>query len=314
VPQRRVPACWLAFAATLVAAAATGSEFRVAMPAPPELAERSGEVLDRVAENARLLEGGNEERQLSRLDATLNSVAVRYGEESIELSQAATETGVLLIRAGGRYDLAEPYIERALHLSRRIFGTDHRETGYALHDLAVVRHKARPTDFASRIEPLIREAIAVRRRVIGPEHKETAASEGTLAAFLVASWQRQTGGDTGSPLLTEADELVAHALPVMARELGHQHFEVTELRYLQVEIALARGDFDLAASLAKDLIDKHQQPCNGMGDRPSARQLLVRALRGAGRQAEADRIEREARAEKCGLEWLLPGLPAATAN
>lgn len=298
----------------MVAAAAMGCESRVAMPPPPELAERSGEVLERVEENAHLLEGGNEERRLSRLDATLDSVAARYGEESIELSQAATETGLLLIRVGGRYDLAEPYIERALRLSRKVFGTDHRETGYALHDLAVVRHEVRPADFASRIEPLIREAIAVRRRVIGPEHKETAGSERTLAAFLVGSWQRQTVGDAGSPLLIEADELVAHALPVMTRELGRGQFEVTELRYLQVEIALARRDFNLAASLAQDLIDRHRQPCDGLGDRPGARQLLVRALRGANREAEADRIEEEARGEKCGLEWLLPDLPAATDN
>lgn len=284
------------------------------MPPPQELAERSGDVLERVAKNARRLEGGREERQLSRLDATLSAVAARYGEASIESSQAATETGLLLIRAGNRYDLAEPYIERALRLSRKVFGTNHRETGYALHDLAVVRHEVRPTDFASRIEPLIREAIAVRRRVIGPEHKETAGSERTLAAFLVGSWQRQAGGDAGSPLLIEADELVAHALAVMARELGHGHPEVTELRYLQVEIALARGEFELAAALAKDLIVKHRRPCNGMGDRPSARQLLMRALRGAGRQAEADRIEGAARREKCGLEGLLPDLPAANGD
>ncbi len=284
------------------------------MPPPPELAERSEEVLDRVEENAHLLEGGDEERQLWRLDATLASLAARYGEESIELSQAATETGLLLIRAGSRYDLAEPYIERALRLSREVFGTDHRETGYALHDLAVVRHEVRPADFAGRIEPLIREAIAVRRRVIGPEHRETAGSERTLAAFLLGNWQRQAGGDAGSPLLIEADELVAHALPVMERELGHGQFEVTELRYLQVEIALARRDFDLAASLAKDLIEKHRQPCNGMGDRPGALDLLARALRGAGRQAEADRIEEAARGEKCGLEWLLPVPAAATGN
>ncbi len=256
-----------------------------------ELADRSEYVVARVMANEALVAEGDSARYLPKLEATLETVSERYGASSIESSQALTDTGVQLIRAAGRYDLAEPYVERALGVCREVFGTDHRETGYALHDLAVVRGEVAPEPFHVRVEPLLREAIAVRTRVLGSDHKETAGSERTLAAYLLGNWRRQANPDPDSRLLAEAEQLVSHALPVMQSALGKDQFEVTELRYLQVEIAIAQAEFRRAESLARDLITKHRQPCNGLGKTPSAMELLAVALRGQGRMAEAESAE-----------------------
>lgn len=283
----------------LLVATAVGCHSGTSIPPPTELADRDEAVHEEVVANATLLAKGDAAAQLPKLDATLDAIASRYGERSVELSRAATDTGLMLLANGDRYDLAEAYFARALELSREVFGTDHRETGYALHDLAIVRSEIAPEPFLVRIEPLIMEAIAVRRHVLGPDHEETAASERTLAAMLLGSWRRQAKPDPASRLLVEARRNASHALRVLERELGKSQFEVTELRYLLVEIALEMQDYPLAGILAKELVTRHDQPCNGMNKTPSARKLQAAALRGEGRHADADAVEKAGSSDDC---------------
>jgi stringent starvation protein B len=287
--------CVLALGLAVVA----GCEPRIEMPPPDTLIVRSDAIRDRVESNERLLARGEPAAQLPRLDAVLNAIAAEYGEQSIELAQATTDTGVMLIAKGDRYDLSEAYFERALELSREVFGPEHRETGFALHDLAVVRNELRQEPFDERVRPLIKEAIAVRSRVVGPEHEETAASEGALAGWLLGLWTRAGNGDPKSHWLVEADRNVAHALTVMERVLGHADFEVMQMRYLKVEIALARREFRQARVLAQDLVRKYQRPCGMRGGSRNARQLEAAALRGLGRAAEAARLEAAAPPDEC---------------
>jgi hypothetical protein len=100
-------------------------------------------------------------------------------------------------------------------------------------------------------------------------------------------------------LLVEAERNISHALPAMERALGHANFEVTQKRYLKVEIALARGEFRLARVLAQDLVRKHRRPCNTWADSRTARELEAAALRGLGRAEEAARLEAAAEKNEC---------------
>jgi hypothetical protein len=209
-------------------AVVAGCEAHIEMPAPDTLSVRREAIRDEP-----LLTRGKPEAQLTRLDAVLNAIAAEYGEQSIELAQATTDTGVMLISRGSHYDLSEAYFEQALELSRQVFGSEHRETGFALHDLAMVRNELRQEPFDERVRPLIREAIAVRSRVVGPEHKETAVSEGALADWLLGLWTRAGNFDPKSHWLVEAERNVAHALPAMERVLGHANFEVMQMRLSQ---------------------------------------------------------------------------------
>jgi hypothetical protein len=113
------------------------------VPSPTELAEPVAWVERRIAAHEAKFPEKRSEQLLPALDATLREVVAKRGEYSVESVQAFREAGLLLIRNEQRYDLAEPYIERALHLSRGVFGTEHRETGYALHDLAVQQSAGR---------------------------------------------------------------------------------------------------------------------------------------------------------------------------
>ena len=271
--------------------ALAGCEARIELPPPDTLTVRSDAIRGRVASNERLIARGKPEGQLARLDAVLNAIADEYGDESIELTQATTDTGSMLIRAGDRYDLTEPYFERALALSRAVFGTEHRETGAALHDLASVRNELRQEPFDERVRPLIKEAIVVRSHVVGPEHAETAASEGALARWLFELWARDGKDDPKSPWLAEAERNLSHALAAMERALGHAHAEVLHLRYLKAEIALARRQFRQARLLAQDLVRKYERPCNPQAGSRNAREIEAAALRGLGRKAEAARLE-----------------------
>jgi hypothetical protein len=295
---------WLRGVLALGLAFAAGCEARIELPPPDSLTVRSEAIRGRVEANVPLLERGEPESQLWRLDAVLNAIAEEYGDKSIELTQATTDTGVMLIAFGDRYDLSEAYFERALELSREVFGTEHRETGFALHDLALVRNELRQEPFDERVRPLIKEAITVRTRVVGPEHKETAASEGALAGWLLGLWTRSANGNPKSPWLVEAERNVAHALPAMARALGHADHEVTQMRYLQVEIALARGEFRRARVLVQDLVRKYGEPCLSRFGLRDARELEAAALRGLGREAEAVRLEAAAAPDECADENL----------
>lgn len=279
--------------------AVAGCKSRIELPPADTLTVRSDAIRGRVESNERLLARGEPERQLSRLDAVLNAIADEYGEKSIELTQATADTGAMLIRQGDRYDLSERYFERALELSRAVFGTEHRETGFALHDLALVRNELRQEPFDERVRPLIKEAIAVRSHAVGPEHQETAASEGALARWLFHLWKRDGGGDPRSPWLAEAERNVAHAQAAFERALGHTHTETAALRFLKVEITLARRQFRQARVLAQDLVRKYEQPCDPRGESRSARQLEAEALRGLGRGPEAARLEASAPRDEC---------------
>ena len=270
------------------------------MVAPTELAQRSDEIREQISAASRR-QDQDVESATGRLDAVVSEVGARFGESSIESVQASTEAGIALIRDWQRFDLALRHIERSLQLSRAVFGTDHRETAYALQDLAVVRHELRPELFVQWSGPLTREAIAVRTRVIGADHLETAGSERYLASWLHGNWRKQRRRSAGSPILVEVRKLADHALAIIEKAYGVQHPEAIELRYLQLRVALITGNFALAESLAADLLYKYESPCDVTGAHPGAREQLVEALLRQSRLAEAEVVLSEASATECDV-------------
>ena len=262
------------------------AQSRIPLPPPTELAERSDAILQRVAEASRP-EGQDVESALARIDAVIAQTSRQFGENSVESVQVATEAGIALIRDWQRFDLARPHIERSLVLSRAVFGTDHRETAFAIQDVAVVRHELRPELFVQWSGPLVREAIDVRTRVLGADHLETAGSERFLADWLFESWRTQRRASAESPMLDEARRLADHAVVVFEEAYGADNGEVISLRYRQAQIALAAQDYPSAESLANELLYRYQSPCNPVPGEPGARQLLAEALLRQSRVAEA---------------------------
>lgn len=279
----------LALATALAAAAPP--ESRVAVPAPDALAERSPAVVAAIAEASRTPDN-RAETAAARIDAAVARAKDAWGEHSVEYTQAETEAGIALIRDWKRYDLALPHIGRAEVASRAVFGTYHRETAYAVQDLAVVRNELRPELFVQWAKPLALESVEIRRKVLGAEHLETAGSERFLASWIYSSWSRQRQRSPRSPMLPEARGLAQHALEVMEPAYGVSHHEVVGTRHLLAEIALAMQEYALAEELGMQLAVRYGVPCgHPEGEESTAIGLVAEAVRAQGRLAEADELD-----------------------
>lgn len=92
----------------------------------------------------------------------------------------ATTLGTALYLLGD-YAGAQPLYERALALSERALGPDHRHVAQSLNNLAgLYRLQGR----YGEAEPLYQRALALCERVLGPEHPHTAAVRESCAILL----------------------------------------------------------------------------------------------------------------------------------
>jgi tetratricopeptide (TPR) repeat protein len=80
----------------------------------------------------------------------------------------------------GKYRAAIPVAERAVEVSKRALGPEHRETADALNNLGFLFQRI--GDYA-KAEPPYQEALRIRRKVLGPEDPDTAESLNNLGAL-----------------------------------------------------------------------------------------------------------------------------------
>ena len=78
----------------------------------------------------------------------------------------------------GDYSAAQPHLERALEIRRRILGEEHADTLVSMNNLAGL-YKSQG-QFA-KAEPLIVKALEISRRVLGEEHPDTLILQNNLA-------------------------------------------------------------------------------------------------------------------------------------
>ena len=104
---------------------------------------------------------------------------------------------------------AQPLLERALQIQRRVLGTEHPDTLRSMGTLATVLAYEGHYPEAEKIQ---RETLEVRRRVLGPEHPDTLASMSLLGATL------DYDGHTA-----EGEELQRETLAIRRRVLGPEH-------------------------------------------------------------------------------------------
>jgi hypothetical protein len=124
-----------------------------------------------------------------------------------------TDAGVALI-SGGDAKASVRYFERALAVCEAVYGHEHRETSYALHDYGEAQRRAAGDRYEPRARPWYEEALAVRRRVLGDHHEETAAAEVSLGEDLLASCRAQPPCPADDNRLERAQALARHALKV----------------------------------------------------------------------------------------------------
>jgi tetratricopeptide (TPR) repeat protein len=111
----------------------------------------------------------------------------------------------------GKFDAANPQVEKARELRVKVLGPDHPDTLSTLHNLALVRWKQEKLDEAFKLGRL---ALEARRRVLGLEHEDSLWTQLNLGMFVA---------DQGR--LDEAQRLLGHGVEACMQTLGpnHQH-------------------------------------------------------------------------------------------
>lgn len=254
--------------------ACSGRMSRV-IPPSSEVAPRITAVEDAVRNNEGALTEPMEDH-LDALESTVANVAKKYGDHSVEAVQVLQNTSALLAETD-RADLALPFMERALTLSREVYGQDHRETAYPLHDVAVLLTMIAPDQYDPRAELLYRGAVDVRRRQAGIDDPETAASEAQLAWQLLLGATREPLPYRKYPMLAEAEQLALHAQRVFdAHKDGSSWYQI---RRILIETAFAHADFASVKKRAGELLeDRDYEMGPGLYPDATAKDLLAKAI------------------------------------
>ncbi len=145
----------------------------------------------------------------------------------------------------GFYDLAEPWYEQCLEVTRRRLGEEHSDVATSLNNLALLYcSQGRYTE----AEPLYLEALDLRKQLLGDNHPHVA-----LSLINLASLYEYQGR------YTEAEPLYLQALDLTKRLLGDNHPHVaTSLNNLAL-LYRSQGRYTEAEPLYLEALDLRKQ-------------------------------------------------------
>jgi len=140
----------------------------------------------------------------------------------------------------GRYDDAQPLLERALAIRRSLYGGDHPEVASSLDNIAQLLRRKGDYEAAGA---LVREALAMRRALQGDNHPDVAESVNSLAQVL---------HDRGD--FEAAEPLYRQALRMRRAAFGAEHLDVVETMGELAALLDDSGDYPAAESLYRDAL------------------------------------------------------------
>ncbi|WP_199324114.1 CHAT domain-containing tetratricopeptide repeat protein [Coleofasciculus sp. FACHB-SPT36] len=166
---------------------------------------------------------------------------VRINKKIQQLNQR-----VIQLYEQGEYIEAVIFAEKALKLTRQIWGAEHSDVATRLNNLALL-YKSQGR--FGEAEPLLVEALAMSKRLLGAEHPDVALSLNNLAELYRNQGQ-----------LSEAEPLLVEALAMSKRWLGAEHPRVAtslnnlaELYRNQGRLSEAEPLFREASAMSKRL-------------------------------------------------------------
>ena len=109
----------------------------------------------------------------------------------------------------GRYKEAQPLLNKALALRRKVLGEEHPATATSYLNVA---YNLNAQGKYAEADPLYRKALAIFRKVLGEEHPATATSYNNLASNLNAQGR-----------YAEAEPLLRKSLAIRQKVLGEEH-------------------------------------------------------------------------------------------
>ena len=180
----------------------------------------------------------------------------------------------------GEYKRAQPLLEEALTMRKKLYGSTHVDVATTLLSLAQAKREQGDGDGAARLD---REALAIRRQLLGPNHVKTADALFNLAADLHVS-----GDYKGAePLMDEWTTIVAA-----------QPTEITKVRADQLAslayVYWISRDYQKAEQLFRETLSINRKLFGERHDRVAVSLSQVgEAVCGAGRHEEAERLIRQ---------------------
>jgi serine/threonine protein kinase/tetratricopeptide (TPR) repeat protein len=141
----------------------------------------------------------------------------------------------------GKYAAAQPHLERALEIDRRVLGEEHRDTLSSKSSLGLLFLEQ--GNF-SEAETLLVQALETRRRIRGEEHPETLRDLGNLAHLHLEQGQ-----------LADAEPLYVEMVEGCRRVLGEEHSQTLSAMNDLAEVYQCQGRFAEAEPLLVKTLD-----------------------------------------------------------
>jgi tetratricopeptide (TPR) repeat protein len=136
----------------------------------------------------------------------------------------------------GLVDAAEPLLEKALEIRRRLYPEPHEETASSLVSLAVLR--ALQVRFEESVQ-VLRDALKMRQELLGRGHKDTMGAQ-FLLGFAMISGRENT---------TQTTELLTEVLQWRRKHLGTEHPETAFAMAALAATLAEQGEVAKAAQL-----------------------------------------------------------------
>jgi non-specific serine/threonine protein kinase/serine/threonine-protein kinase len=181
----------------------------------------------------------------------------------------------------GLYSHAQPLVEQAVVIQRRVLGSEHRDTLSSMRLLATILRISQRYDESER---LIRETLATERRVLGAEDPETLNSMNALAITL---------GEEGH--FSEQEKLERETLAIRRRVLGGVHPATLGSMEILADALTNEGHNEEAEKLQREALDIERRVFGREDMRTlSSMSSLAWTLERQGRLAEAEKLQRSA--------------------
>ena len=214
-----------------------------------------------------------------------------HAKAAIQLAtanQIESETTALLLGRTGYYldkraqhSEAEPLLQNALAMRKKLLGDEHPSVATSLNDLATLYEKK---GLYSEAEPLFQEALTMRKRLLGNEHYDIAQSLNNLAGLYVNRGR-----------YNEAEPLLQDALAMTKRLLGDEHSDVASSLNNLATLYVKQGRYKEAELFYQDALAMRKKLLGG--EHPStARSLnnLAGLYDYQGRYSEAELLYQDA--------------------
>jgi serine/threonine protein kinase len=175
---------------------------------------------------------------------------------------------------------AQPLLERAVEIQRRVLGPKHRET---LASMSLLASTVNRRGNVVKAEKLTRQTLDLQRRVLGPENPETLISMRRLGDVLL-----------GELRLPEAEQEYREALDIQSRTLGPEHPDTLLSKRRLANVLRAELRYDGAEKEYREVLDiqrrtlgpEHPETLHDM-------RLLADLMVVQGHLPEAEQLNRE---------------------